>query len=326
MQPGSRLNPGLPPSHWLQRTSRSAAKFNPPSTSLGCKLRVRGIGPGTGKWPPCRAYRGSPVTVYSLYRANSLFLHEKAAPELWLRSPPTGELPQVPRRIGAMMVLRELIMPAGRDAPTPSTQVWPALPQSGWSDTCATLQLWTQIVGKVRLALMPPVNHSWNVTLYLTVRGLRAHAVLHELPAGRVSHHVHLALVPDPAGLRPWPSAGQEVWPTCRVLRSFWEFLRTVPIGRCGTGSVKGPSAPPRRSKVPAGLSRAIDRRAAGLLWLMAEGKVTQVRIADDITQLIGNTPLVRLRRVTEGRPRRWWRSWSTSTRPAASRTASAWP
>ncbi|MGA7341493.1 MAG: DUF5996 family protein [Terracidiphilus sp.] len=63
-------------------------------------------------------------------------------------------------------------MPAGRDAPTPSTQVWPALPQSGWSDTCATLQLWTQIVGKVRLALMPPVNHSWNVTLYLTVRGL----------------------------------------------------------------------------------------------------------------------------------------------------------
>ena len=50
--------------------------------------------------------------------------------------------------------------------------IWPALPQSTWSDTCATLQLWMQIVGKVRLALTPPINHSWNVTLYPTIRGL----------------------------------------------------------------------------------------------------------------------------------------------------------
>ena len=55
---------------------------------------------------------------------------------------------------------------------TNSLEVWPALPQAAWSDTCATLQLWTQIVGKIRLALMPPINHSWNVTLYPTVRGL----------------------------------------------------------------------------------------------------------------------------------------------------------
>jgi hypothetical protein len=50
--------------------------------------------------------------------------------------------------------------------------VWPALPQSAWSDTCATLQLWMQIVGKIRLALTPPINHTWNVTLYPTARGL----------------------------------------------------------------------------------------------------------------------------------------------------------
>ena len=49
---------------------------------------------------------------------------------------------------------------------------WPPLPQAAWSDTCATLQLWMQIIGKVRLALMPPINHTWNVTLYPTVRGL----------------------------------------------------------------------------------------------------------------------------------------------------------
>src|SRR5579859_6520583 len=57
----------------------------------------------------------------------------------------------------------------------PSTrfsEVWPALPIDAWSDTCATLQLWTQMVGKIRLALTPPINHTWNVTLYPTIRGV----------------------------------------------------------------------------------------------------------------------------------------------------------
>src|SRR5579871_4479366 len=53
-----------------------------------------------------------------------------------------------------------------------SDKVWPPLPQAAWSDTCATLQLWMQIVGKTRLALTPHLNHTWNVTLYPTVRGL----------------------------------------------------------------------------------------------------------------------------------------------------------
>lgn len=57
--------------------------------------------------------------------------------------------------------------------PPPSlSPAWPALPQGEWSATCATLQLWMQIVGKVRLALMPPINHCWGVTLYPTVRGV----------------------------------------------------------------------------------------------------------------------------------------------------------
>jgi hypothetical protein len=54
----------------------------------------------------------------------------------------------------------------------PSFQTWPPLHQCEWSDTCATLQLWMQIVGKIRLTLTPPINHTWNVTLYPTVRGL----------------------------------------------------------------------------------------------------------------------------------------------------------
>ena len=43
----------------------------------------------------------------------------------------------------------------GKCFPDPISEVWPELPQSAWSDTCATLQLWMQMVGKVRLALMP---------------------------------------------------------------------------------------------------------------------------------------------------------------------------
>lgn len=57
-------------------------------------------------------------------------------------------------------------------APTHFAEVWPALPQSAWSDTCATLQLWMQMVGKIRMELTPAVNHSWSVTLYPTVRGV----------------------------------------------------------------------------------------------------------------------------------------------------------
>ena len=53
-----------------------------------------------------------------------------------------------------------------------SAEVWPDLPYPAWRDTAATLQLWTQIVGKVRLALTPWVNHSWQVPLYVTARGL----------------------------------------------------------------------------------------------------------------------------------------------------------
>jgi hypothetical protein len=52
------------------------------------------------------------------------------------------------------------------------SQHWPALPLAAWQDTYATLHMWTQIVGKVRLALSPPLNHWWAVTLYVTPRGL----------------------------------------------------------------------------------------------------------------------------------------------------------
>lgn len=51
-------------------------------------------------------------------------------------------------------------------------ECWPALPLDSWKDTYATLHMWTQIVGKVRLRLAPMVNHWWNVPLYVTTSGL----------------------------------------------------------------------------------------------------------------------------------------------------------
>ncbi|MQA64419.1 MAG: hypothetical protein GEU76_00720 [Alphaproteobacteria bacterium] len=52
------------------------------------------------------------------------------------------------------------------------TALWPDLPYPAWRETAATLQLWTQIVGKVRLALTPWLNHGWQVPLYVSARGL----------------------------------------------------------------------------------------------------------------------------------------------------------
>ncbi len=62
-------------------------------------------------------------------------------------------------------------------ATSPNHADWPDLPLAAWSETCDTLQLWTQIVGKVRIATTPLVNHWWNATLFVTSRGLIAPAM-----------------------------------------------------------------------------------------------------------------------------------------------------
>jgi len=58
-------------------------------------------------------------------------------------------------------------------------EAWPPLPLEPWEDTCNTLQLWTQIVGKTRLALAPMQNHWWQVPLYVTARGLGTSPIPH---------------------------------------------------------------------------------------------------------------------------------------------------
>ncbi len=58
---------------------------------------------------------------------------------------------------------------------------WPPLPLEAWADTCATLHLWTQIVGKIRLVQGPWLNHCWHSTLYVTARGLSTFPVPYQL-------------------------------------------------------------------------------------------------------------------------------------------------
>jgi len=60
----------------------------------------------------------------------------------------------------------------GSSMSTAPQSPWPELPTAAWRETYATLHLWTQIVGKIRLARAPWLNHSWHVTLYVTARGL----------------------------------------------------------------------------------------------------------------------------------------------------------
>jgi hypothetical protein len=62
----------------------------------------------------------------------------------------------------------------------PNVELWPELPLAAWQDTYATLHMWTQIVGKVRLALSPRINQWWEVALYVNARGLTTSAIPYE--------------------------------------------------------------------------------------------------------------------------------------------------
>ena len=58
-----------------------------------------------------------------------------------------------------------------------SSEAWPALPLAAWADTYATLHMWTQIVGKIRLSMSPHINHWWETPLYVNSRGLTTSSI-----------------------------------------------------------------------------------------------------------------------------------------------------
>lgn len=77
----------------------------------------------------------------------------------------------------------------------PRVDAWPALALNEWKSTCETLHMWTQIVGKLQMALTPRVNHWWNVVLYVNSRGLTTSPVpydtgIFEIQFDFLSHHL----------------------------------------------------------------------------------------------------------------------------------------
>jgi hypothetical protein len=110
------------------------------------------------------------------------------------------------------------------------TEVWPALPFAEWKETCKTLHMWTQVVGKVRLALSPWVNHSWHVTLYLTARGLTTSPIpfgarVLEIRFDFVAHE--LRMLTSDGGLKVIKLASQSV---AQFYRAVMEALRDLGV------------------------------------------------------------------------------------------------
>ncbi|HSZ62618.1 MAG TPA: DUF5996 family protein [Terriglobales bacterium] len=109
-------------------------------------------------------------------------------------------------------------------------ECWPALAFDSWKDTCATLHLWTQMVGKVRLGLAPLVNHWWNVALYVTPRGLTTSRIPHGQRAFELSFDFigHQLVLDTSDGLvKTMPLAPQTV---AEFYAEFMEMLRSARI------------------------------------------------------------------------------------------------
>ncbi len=97
-------------------------------------------------------------------------------------------------------------------------EVWPALPFDEWSDTFETLHMLTQIVGKTRLSLAPMQNHWWQVTLYVTSRGLTTSAI----PYGDRTFDVEFDLVDHVLNIRTSGGATATLPLTARPVADFY--------------------------------------------------------------------------------------------------------
>lgn len=104
---------------------------------------------------------------------------------------------------------------------------WPALPYEKGKDTLQTLHLWAQIVGKVRLAASPWLNHSWHATLYPTARGLSTGLI----PQGRRSFELEFDFVDHRLRAR---SAGGPDWQMSLVPRTVASFYEELLDGLAG--------------------------------------------------------------------------------------------
>jgi Family of unknown function (DUF5996) len=111
-----------------------------------------------------------------------------------------------------------------------SDELWPALRHEEWKDTYATLHMWTQVVGKVALALTPPINHSWGIALQVTPRGLSTRALPHDRRSFTMEFdfvdHRFVILTSD-GGTRSLPLVPMTV---ADFYRQVWALLRELSL------------------------------------------------------------------------------------------------
>ena len=116
------------------------------------------------------------------------------------------------------------MFPAKNNFPN-KPESWPSLPFSSWKDTCATLHMWTQIVGKVRLALTPRINHWWNVPLYASSRGLTTSAI----PYGDLVFEIEFDFIDHKLWIRVSNGVSREIALIPRSVADFYqEFMSTL--------------------------------------------------------------------------------------------------
>src|SRR4051812_21399269 len=112
----------------------------------------------------------------------------------------------------------------------PAIGPWPPLPWEEWKDTATTLHMWTQVIGKTRLALTPRENHWWNVPLYVTARGLSTWSIpyrddLFDIEFDFVDHLLHVRVTSGESksiALRPQSVAA--------FYQQYLELLRSLGI------------------------------------------------------------------------------------------------
>jgi hypothetical protein len=101
---------------------------------------------------------------------------------------------------------------------------WPALPYDAWKDTYATLHLWSQVVGKVALALAPPLNHSWAVAMAVTPRGFATRTLPH--PAGPFA--IEFDLVDHQLLVRPSEGPSRALPLVPRTVAEFYRLVMSL--------------------------------------------------------------------------------------------------
>jgi hypothetical protein len=111
-----------------------------------------------------------------------------------------------------------------------SQMEWPELPTDTWRETYATLHLWTQIIGKIRLARSPWLNHSWHVALYVTAGGLTTSPIPNGLSSFQIDLDLidhHLRISTSDGAKRQFALPGQSV---ARFYRSIMADLAELGI------------------------------------------------------------------------------------------------